>query len=399
MHNMRILGLHRFLASAVAGSFIFAILTLWLPSFWPVSAFEGLIFISAAIAIICGETPSSYTYFPLLTFGFAAAWAVLQLATRHTAYRYETERAAVQWLSWMAVYYLGIVVFRSQSILRFFQRGIVWLGAVLASEAILQAYLFPEKILGLFPAPYPNLVMGPVLYHTHYAVIVEVTLPIALYKAFHGRTRPYLYLAVAVLLFMSVVVSASRGGLIIVSLEAIAVFLLLHLRRDFRRGVMQREAGAMAVTLVAVAGIFICIASYGAIAMLLRPNSMLHGRLQYALSTLHMIAARPWMGFGLGTWPIVYPAYAQFDPGVFINQAHSDWLQWTAEGGIPLGMAMVSLFAWMLRPGIHSIWGIGAIAVFLHAIFDYPFSRPAIGALPILILAMTAAQQATDAGI
>jgi hypothetical protein len=29
----------------------------------------------------------------------------------------------------------------------------------------------------------------------------------------------------------------------------------------------------------------------------------------------------------------VYPAFATFDPGVIVNQAHSDWLQWTAEGG------------------------------------------------------------------
>ena len=115
--------------------------------------------------------------------------------------------------------------------------------------------------------------------------------------------------------------------------------------------------------------------------------------MQYVVTTLHMIAAHPWMGFGLGCWPTAYPAFAAFDPGAVVNQAHCDWLQWIAEGGFPVGIAVLSLFLWALRPAIRSIWGIGTIAVFAHAAFDYPFSRPAVGAWPILILAMAAAAQ------
>ncbi|HZU09862.1 MAG TPA: hypothetical protein VFA02_08150, partial [Pseudacidobacterium sp.] len=104
-----------------------------------------------------------------------------------------------------------------------------------------------------------------------------------------------------------------------------------------------------------------------------------------------MVKARPFTGFGLGCWPAVYPAFATFDPGAFVNQAHSDWLQWIAEGGIPTGIAMVALFVWFIRPAWKSIWAIGGIAIFVHAAFDYPFSRPAIGALPFLVLAMAVA--------
>jgi O-antigen ligase len=103
-----------------------------------------------------------------------------------------------------------------------------------------------------------------------------------------------------------------------------------------------------------------------------------------------MIAVHPLIGWGLGCWPAVYPAFATFDPGAIVNQAHCDWLQWTAEGGLPVGVAMLSLVVWALRPATRSIWGIGVIAVFLHAAFDYPFSRPAVGAWPILILSMAA---------
>jgi hypothetical protein len=70
-------------------------------------------------------------------------------------------------------------------------------------------------------------------------------------------------------------------------------------------------------------------------------------------------------------------------------------LQWTAEGGLPAGIAMLSLTLWGIRPAIRSVWGIGVIAVLIHASFDYPFSRPAVGAWPILILSMAAASQQT----
>jgi O-antigen ligase len=117
-------------------------------------------------------------------------------------------------------------------------------------------------------------------------------------------------------------------------------------------------------------------------------------RREFAVSSLHMIAAHPWSGVGLGAWPTAYPRYAILDPGTFANQAHSDWLQWAAEGGIPFGIAMATLFCWCVLPAFRSVWGLGVIAVFLHAAVDYPFSRPALGSWPILIIGMLAAREA-----
>jgi hypothetical protein len=57
---------------------------------------------------------------------------------------------------------------------------------------------------------------------------------------------------------------------------------------------------------------------------------------------------------------------------------------------------MLSLALSAIRPAVRSIWGIGVIAVFIHAAFDYPFSRPAVGAWPILILSMAAVSQQTS---
>ena len=89
--------------------------------------------------------------------------------------------------------------------------AIVWFGLVIAVEAILQAYLSPGKVFGLFDTGYQHFVMGPIIYHTHFAVFIETILPIALVLAFES----YTYLGIAAVLLAALVVSASRGGLII----------------------------------------------------------------------------------------------------------------------------------------------------------------------------------------
>jgi hypothetical protein len=47
-------------------------------------------------------------------------------------------------------------------------------------------------------------------------------------------------------------------------------------------------------------------------------------------------------------------------------------------------------FLWTLRPAFRSAWGIGVVAVFLHAAVDYPFSRPALAAWIVVAIALLA---------
>ena len=68
-------------------------------------------------------------------------------------------------------------------------------------------------------------------------------------------------------------------------------------------------------------------------------------------ASLEMVRDKPWMGSGLGTWPTVYPRYAGFDAGVFVNQAHNDWAQWAAEGGLPFAFFLVVFAVALMETG------------------------------------------------
>jgi O-antigen ligase len=368
-----------------------ATLTLWISAYWPVAVFEICTFLIAGIALVLRRVPASGTYFPLLALAFIVLWGCFQLITGLTIDRFATERATLQWMTWAAVYYIGVSTLHDESLGERLRTGVVWFGFAVSVEAILQAYLSPGKVYGLFPSGYHDFVMGPIVYHTHFAVFVETILPIALALALGEARESYTFLGVSAVLLTAVVVSASRAGLLVGFAEVLCVLLLLHLRK----GNAGRRVRVAALALAGATGLLTLIVGFETASARFSSEPLTAGRVQFAVSTLHMIAAHPWVGWGLGCWPAVYPAFATFDPGVIVNQAHSDWLQWTAEGGLPVGLAMLCLALWGLRPAIRSIWGIGVLAVLIHALFDYPFSRPAVGAWPILILSMVAVNQPT----
>ena len=88
-----------------------------------------------------------------------------------------------------------------------------------------------------------------------------------------------------------------------------------------------------------------------------------------------MIQQRPLTGWGLGTYVPVYRMFARYDDGTYVNHAHNDWLEWTAEGGVFFSGAMLVLVFWSFRPAIRSLWGLGVAALPIHALVDYPFAR------------------------
>ena len=56
-----------------------------------------------------------------------------------------------------------------------------------------------------------------------------------------------------------------------------------------------------------------------------------------------MFSHRPVWGWGLGTFPIVYPSYRSFYTNLFVNEAHNDYAQLLVETGL-LGFALMLWF-------------------------------------------------------
>jgi hypothetical protein len=381
---------------AFAALFFFAILTSWVPGYWPVTVFQVGVFALAAVAVWRARlSPPAFSW-PLVPLSFAVLWGLFQWLTGRTAYAVDTKLATLRWATFLSVFLVGISLFRDDAVRRWFRSAILWFAFLVAVLATVQNFTSKGKVFWLFATPYTDNVMGPILYRNHYAVFIEAVLPIALYLAVRREGQSLLYSGMAAVMYASVIASQSRAGTVLATAEILLVPLLLW--------ALGRATGrTAAATLLGMCLLFAALAAvvgWQSVWSRLWMADPLGVRRELAVSSFHMAASHPWFGTGLGTWPTVYPHYAIVDIGAFANQAHDDWLQWTVEGGIPFGIILTTLFFWSLRPAFRSVWGLGVVAVFLHAIVDYPFSRPALGSWPILILSLLAftAAEPQDSG-
>jgi O-antigen ligase len=234
-------------------------------------------------------------------------------------------------------------------------------GFAMAVLAVVSHYTSGAKVLWIFPSPYPDA-WGPFLSRNNFAQFLELALPVAMWKARHGATPA---VAMAGAMLAAGFASASRAGAILLVAETLACLWML--RRGWPR--------AARWTLAAAVAVFSAIAGWSELRSRLFQPDPWEFRREFTRSTVAMIRDRPARGFGLGTFRTVYPAYAEFDAGAAVDHAHNDWLEWASEGGIGFAAVWVALALALVGPAIRSVWGIGVIALFVHALVDYPFAR------------------------
>jgi len=104
----------------------------------------------------------------------------------------------------------------------------------------------------------------------------------------------------------------------------------------------------------------------------------LKGRGEMLADTISMVRAKPYLGFGLGTFRTAYPAYGSVDFGAVVNHAHNDWAEWAADGGIPFSLLLLSIAMWSLPKAYKTIWGVGLVAVFVHGFVDFNLQKPVL---------------------
>jgi O-antigen ligase len=255
------------------------------------------------------------------------------------------------------------VVLKSADVRLQFLRAFTWLGFGMSVVGVLAYYTSPGLILWLYPSPYPDN-WGPFLSRNNFAQFLEIALPVALWFAI--RERSPRYAVVAAVIFAAGLASASRAGAALLIVECVVVWMLL--RTEHPRLRILGWFAATAAGLATLAGASTLLGRLSAA----DPFEYRH---EIARSTLAMIREHPWHGSGLGTFASAYPAHATFDAGRVVEHAHNDWLEFAAEGGWPYAALWILLALGMARAAIRSVWGIGVIAVCLHALVDYPFAR------------------------
>ena len=165
-------------------------------------------------------------------------------------------------------------------------------------------------------------------------------------------------LVLFVLLFVSLLATGSRGG-ILVSLAAMLVLLVLFgLRGGAQRGRPVSRAGWTLLLLLG-GGLIVALlelSGFRVMARLLDQGLDSAARLDTYRQTLVAIGDYLWLGSGLGTFQDVFPAYRlDIAPGRHVwDKAHNDYLELILGLGLPAAAAVLtglSLLAWKVLRG------------------------------------------------
>jgi len=361
---------------AFTGLIAAGLLLLWVPGRW------AFTFVQVGLSILAGvwlvrstllAAPPRLDWLLVAPAG-AALWGVLQLVAGASIYPWATEQATWDWFYRFVAYFVALQCFRAGADRERALAGLLWFGFALAVLATVQRFTAPGKVFWLFDTGEPTA-MGPFVYYNQYAAFIETVLPLALLGALERRSRSWLYGLMGAAMIASVAAAGSRAGAALLAAETLIV-PWLWMRRT---GASWRRLAPAAAALFLATGLAAAL-GWGTLLEKLRRPDPWGERRHLTLASIDMARERPGLGFGLGAWAIAYPAYARFDDGLFDNQAHNDWAQWAAEGGLPFLALLLGLAFTVGRRAAGCARWVGPAAVLAHALVDYPFQqRPAFG--------------------
>lgn len=291
------------------------------------------------------------------------------------------------WFTAAVIALVASQLFRDREAASRFRFALVVFGTAICVLDLLEQASHTNKYFWMIQSRY-STVSGPFAYWNNFAQFCELFLPITLWMGVSGRHPAVRYLVLSGLQMGAVIASGSRAGSALVIAEFLAIMLMVYWRKRQKAFLAAAAAGLLAAVLFAFA------AGLDTLAHKLKQRDQLAARRNINAASIAMIRERPLTGWGLGSYVPVYRMFARYDDGTYVNRAHNDWLEWTAEGGVFFSGLMLVVFIWSIRPAIQSGWGIGVIAVCLHATVDYPFARLGVCAWYFAVIGMLAARAA-----
>ena len=372
----------------LAAILCFGILTLWVPARWALSTFQVALFALAVVRI--AQRRSIGRHFVGLLLAAAVAWCALQMVLGWSIDRVTTLDATLNWIANLAAFALSADLYRNAQQRERFLRAALIFTSVLAVVSIFTFLTSPAgKAFWIFETETGSHMLGPFVYQNQYAAFIEAILPLAIIGVLRDRRRWMLHALIVATLFGSVVTGGSRTGSILCLTEIFVIPLIAFGRGMIPARVLARALLGSLAAVVVLTG----VVGWERLWERLQEPNPYSLRQDLVLSSVSMARSRPLTGFGLGTWPEAYPGYARFDDDRFVNQAHNDWLQWASEGGLPFLALMLGIAVWSVKPALRSLWGVGILSVWLHALLDYPMQqRPALAAFFFALLGALASQ-------
>jgi O-antigen ligase len=382
---------------------IFAVLAFGAVEEWSTFAFEAaaaiLFLIWAGRQVVSGQVKLSKNplYLPALLFFLLL---LAQVGLRTSAYGYVTRYEVLQYVSYGIVLLIAAECVREEDARQKFAMVLIVFGVLYAFFALAQELTSNGKFFWVYTPRFNGSIYGSYVNHDHYAGLMEMLVPFPLVASMghllSGGKRALVAFC-AVLMASTIFLSGSRGGMLSLVLE-IVVFATLTL--------VQRRNPRVALGVAAVCVlVLVFLVFLGKVQVLGRLGNLGPDmRLKITKDCLRMFSHRPVLGWGLGTFPTVYPGYRSFYTNLFVNEAHNDYAQLLVETGL-LGFGLMMWFLirlykyglptsrrWEFKwDGAVSLAALlGCTGLLLHSFVDFNLQIPANAAIFYVLCGLAA---------
>ncbi len=337
------------------------------------------------------------------------ALALVQWVVGTTAYRHVTYSHLLLYVAYGMLVFVVTQTLRRSSQFELLAKLFTGYGLVVASFAVLQGLAPNGKLYWIRTLEQGGAIYGPYVNHNHYAGLMEMLTPFPLVLAVTRHTsgnRKLVVAGIAALMAASIFLSGSRGGMAAFIAQIVVLGVLL-----VRKGKGGRQQSLMLGAFLAVVIVFLVWMGGNAVTQRLisihsEAREEINGGLRLSIDRdcLRMLVKRPVLGWGLGTFPIVYPEFRSFYTNFFMNQAHNDYLQLLVE----TGLAGFSIAVWFLvlvfrrAAGKLKNWTetasgaltvaalLGCVGILVHSFLDFNLQIPANAALFYVLCAIAA---------
>jgi len=335
-------------------------------------------------------------FLPMATFGLLI---LLQLVFHLTSYLHDSLSGALLYVAYAMLCFVS-----SQTLLRSPQArklALIFIvyGFALAALALLQGIAPNGKLYWIRQPRLGGWIYGSYVNHNHYAGLMELLVPVplvlSLTRLAGERERLASGIAAAVMVG-TVFLSGSRGGMLAVFAELVVLSaILLRQKKGIRIAVGVTAFAIVLFSLLTWLGGKELTTRVSSISTEARSEISGGMRLSIDRDAIRMFRRKPILGWGLGTFPTVYPQFRSFYTNFFVNEAHNDYLQLLAEMGL-LGFGTMVWFVIVLyRKALAKIgnWTsdvsgavtlacvLSCTGILVHSLFDFNLQIPANAAI------------------